>query len=146
MTIKLYNNLSDKIVVDKNITQIGSDITGTLREDCSIIDPVIALEGTVGSNIAKCNYAYITEFGRYYYINNIVCRGNLFELHMHVDVLMSHRGAIRSNNAVISRQENKYNLYLQDGVFKAQANPHYQICKFPSGFNSFNYILAVSGE
>lgn len=146
MTIKLYNNLSDKIVVDKNITQIGSDIKGTLREDCSVIDPVIALEGTVGSNIAKCNYAYITEFARYYYINNIVCRGHLFELHMHVDVLMSYRGDIRSNNAVLSRQQSQYNLYLQDGVFKAQANPHYQICKFPSGFSSFNYILAVSGE
>jgi hypothetical protein len=146
MTIKLYNNLSDKIVVDKKITQIGADITGTLREDCSVIDPVIALEGTVGSNIATCNYAYIQEFARYYYINNIVCRGNLFELHMHVDVLMSYRGDIRSNNAVISRQEQHYNLYLQDGVFKEQSNPHYQIMKFPSGFSSFNFILAVSGD
>lgn len=146
MTIKLYNNLSDKIVVDKNITQIGSDITGTLRENCSIIDPVIKIESTVGSNLATCNYAYITEFARYYYINNIVCTGKLFELQMHVDVLMSFRGDIRSNNAVVSRQEKQYNLYLQDGVFKEQANPHYEIKKFPSGFNSFNFILAVSGD
>lgn len=146
MIIKLYNNLSDKIVVDKNITQLGSDLSGTLRDDCSIIDPVIAVESVVGSNIAKCNYAYIPEFARYYYINNIVCRGKLFELHMHVDVLMSYRGDIRSNNAVISRQEQHYNLYLQDGVFKEQSNPHYQIMKFPSGFSSFNFILAVSGD
>ena len=41
MTIKLYNNLSDKIVVDKKITQLGTDLTGTLRENCSVIDPVI---------------------------------------------------------------------------------------------------------
>lgn len=146
MTIKLYNNLSDQIVVDKNITQIGADITGTLRENCSIIDPVIKLEGTVGANIASCNYAYISEFARYYYINNIVCVGTLFELHMHVDVLMSFRGDIRANTAVIARQQNLYNLYLQDGVFKAQSNPHYQICQFPSGFNSFNFVLAISGE
>lgn len=146
MTIKFYNNLSDKIVVDKNITQLGSDVTGTLRENCSIIDPVIKVEGTVGSNITTCNYAYITEFARYYYITNIVCVGKLFEVHMHVDVLMSFRGDIRTNNAVVSRQEKQYNLYLQDGVFKEQANPHYEIKKFPSGFNSFNFILAVSGD
>lgn len=146
MIIKLFNNLSDKIVVDKNITQIGNDHTGTLREDCSVIDPVISIENINASDIPICNYAYIAEFARYYYINNIVCRGKLFELHMHVDVLMSYKGDIRTNNAVISRQENKWNLYLQDGVFKEQANPHYQIIKFPSGFSSFNYILAVSGD
>lgn len=146
MTIKFYNNLSDKIVVDKNITQLGTDMTGTLRENCSVIDPVIKVKGIVGSNLPICNYAYIAEFARYYYITNIVCVGNLFEVHMHVDVLMSYRGDIRANNAVISRQESKYNLYLQDGVFKEQANPHYQIMKFPSGFSSFNFILAVSGD
>lgn len=142
MTIKLYSNTSDKIVVDKSITQVGADITGTLREDCSIIDPIIKME----TNPIGSNYAYISEFGRYYYINNIVCTGKLFEVHMHVDVLKTYAAGIRANNAVVSRQEKQYNLYLQDGVFKEQANPHYEIKKFPSGFSSFNFILAVSGD
>jgi hypothetical protein len=146
MKLKLYNNLSDKIVVDKKITQLGSTLNGTLRENCSVIDPIIKVEGVVGRNLTKCNYAYIEEFGRYYYVTNIVCVGNLFELHMHVDVLMTYRGSIRSNSAVVSRQEKLYNLYLQDGVFKEQANPHYEIKKFPSGFRSFNFILAVAGD
>ena len=146
MKLKLYNNLSDKIVVDKKITQLGSTLNGTLRENCSVIDPIIKVEGIVGSNLTKCNYAYIEEFGRYYYVTNIVCVGNLFELHMHVDVLMTYKRSIRSNSAVVSRQEKLYNLYLQDGVFKEQANPHYEIKKFPSGFTSFNFILAVAGD
>lgn len=145
MKIKLYNNLSDKVVIDKNITQIGSDLSGTLRENCSIIDPIIKLEGIVGSNLTSCNYAYIEEFGRYYYINNIVCVGKLFELHMHVDVLMSYKDAIRSNNAVISRQENYYNLYLQDGVFKTYSQPHIQVAQFPNGFSDFEFIFSVAG-
>ena len=145
MTIKFYNNLSDKVVVDKNITQIGSDMTGTLRDDCSIVDPVIKVEGIVGSNLASCNYAYIEEFGRYYYITNIVCSGKLFEVHMHVDVLMSYKSGIRSNSAVISRQENNYNLYLQDGVFKTYSQPHIQVAQFPNGFTDFNFIFCVAG-
>lgn len=141
MTIKLYSNTSDKIVVDKSITQVGADITGTLREDCSITDPVIKLE----TNPIGSNYAYISEFGRYYYINNIVCTGKLFELHMHVDVLMSYRGSIRTNSAVISRQEKNYNLYLQDGVFKTYSQPHYEIKQFGSGFTDFEFIFCVAG-
>ena len=142
MTIKLYKNYSDKNVMDKNITQIGSDITGTLREDCSVINPVIAIEGLSDLGV---NYAYISEFGRYYYINNIVCKGKLFELDMHVDVLKTYAAGIRNNSAVISRQQNYYNLYLQDGVFKTYANPHIQIKQFPSGFSSYNYIFSVAG-
>lgn len=144
MTIKLYNNLSDKIVVDKNITQQGSDVTGTLRENCSIIDPVIKMSA-IGTYLLSSNYAYISEFGRYYYITNIVCIGDLFEVHMHVDVLMSFRGDIRTNSAVISRQENQYNLYLQDGVFKTYSQPHYEIKQFGTGFTDFQFVFCVAG-
>ena len=100
----------------------------------------------IGTYLLTSNYAYISEFGRYYYITNVVCVGDLFEVHMHVDVLMSFKSGIRSNNAVVSRQEKTYNLYLQDGVFKEQSNPHYEIKKFPSGFSSFNFILAIAGD
>lgn len=145
MTIKLYKNLSDKVVVDKNITQLGSDVTGTLREGCSIIDPVIKFEGVVDTHLSDANYCYISEFGRYYYINNIVCVGNLFECHMHVDVLKTYSAGIRSNSAVVSRQENNYNLYLQDGVFKTYSQPHIQVAQFPNGFTDFEFIFSVAG-
>lgn len=145
MNIALYTNTSDKNHIDKNITQMGSTISGTLREDCSITDPVIKIAHITDFNIARCNYAYIPEFGRYYYITDIVCVGKLYELHMHCDVLMSFKSQIRSNSAVIARNESSYNLYLPDGVFKTYANPHYQIKKFPSGFSGFHYILTISG-
>lgn len=145
MTLKLYTNSSDRNHLDKVITQQGSDISGTLREDCSIVDPVITIESITGFSLASCNYAYISEFGRYYYITNIVCKGKLYELHMHCDVLMSFKSQIRGNSAVISRNQGVYNLYLQDGVFKTEAFPHYQIMKFPSGFSGYHYIFSVAG-
>ena len=145
MTIKFYENLSDKNHVDKVITQVGTDITGTLRDDCSIINPVLQLENFTGLDLTKVNYAYIVEFGRYYYINNITLRNKLYEISMHVDVLMSYKDEIRTNKAVVSRQENNYNLYLQDGVFKTKAFPHIQIVQFPDGFSDFNFIFSVAG-
>lgn len=146
MIIKFYKNLSDNIVVDKNITQIGLDQSGTLREACSIIDPVIKFEKFTDFDLSACNYLYIPDFGRYYYINEIIALSDkMFELHCHVDVLRTYRSGIRSNSAVIARQESQYNLYLPDGVFKTYANPHYEIRKFPSGFSGYHYILTVAG-
>jgi hypothetical protein len=144
MILKLYKNLSEKNVVDKNIDELAV-ISGTLREDCSIINPVIQIEDTAGFDLKITNYAYIEEFGRFYYINNIVCKGQLFELNMHVDVLKTHANGIRANEAVISRQQNNYNLYLQDGVFKTYAYPHIQIKQFPNGFDRYNFVFSVAG-
>lgn len=145
MTLKLYTNYSDKNHLDKSITQQGTDISGTLREDCSVVDPVIKIQSITNFDISTCNYAYISEFGRYYYITNIVCVGKLYELHMHCDVLMSFKSQIRGNTAVISRNENNYNLYLQDGVFKTKANPHLSIKQFPTGFSGYHFIFSVAG-
>lgn len=144
MNIILYTNTSEKNKVDKSLTKLGNTITGTLRSDCSIIDPVIALEN-ISDYITSANYAYIQQFGRYYYINNIICTGKLFELHMHVDVLYTYRSQIRACNAVVARQQSLYNLYLQDGVFKTYADNHYQIKQFPSGFNTQQFIFSVAG-
>ena len=144
MILKLYKNVSEKNVLDKNITELAS-LSGTLRDDCSIINPVIMIEDTAGFDLKYTNYAYIEEFGRFYYINNIVCKNGLFELQMHVDVLKTHANGIRANEAVIARQQNQYNLYLQDGVFKTYAYPHIQIKQFPTGFTDFNFIFSVAG-
>lgn len=146
ITLRCYKNLSENNVVDKNITQLGSDLTGTLKDNCSIIDPIILIEDIPDGNISNLNYIYIPSFNRYYYVTNIeVENSHLFRLHCHVDVLKSFASGIRSNNAVISRQENNYNLYLPDGAFKTYANPHYQIVKFPSGFSGYHYVLTVAG-
>lgn len=146
MNLVLYSNTSDNNVVSKSITQLKS-MTGTLREACSITDPVIKVEGLTASQLKSANYAYISDFGRYYFITNIICVGLLYEIHMHVDVLMSYASGIRSQTAVISRQQNKnlYNLYLQDGVFKTYANPNYQIKQFPNGFDTQQFIFCVAG-
>ena len=144
MIVKLYKNVSEKNVLDKNISELAV-LTGTLRNECSIINPIILIEDTTGFDLKYTNYAYIEEFGRFYYINNIVCKNGLFELQMHVDVLKTHANGIRANEAVIARQQSMYNLYLQDGVFKTYAYPHIQIKQFPTGFTDFNFIFSVAG-
>lgn len=147
MELVLYTNNSDNKVVTKDITTLTT-INGTLRDACSIIDPVIEVSDSVMNNAtaAACNYAKIAQFGRYYYVRNITLKGKLYEIQMHVDVLASFQTELKALDAVIARQENKYNLYLRDGYFKTYANSHVAVQKFPGAFDTHEFILAVSGS
>lgn len=145
MIIKLQNTISEPNKIGKDITDI-LQIEGTLKEETSIIDPVILIkyEGTLNNN-----YMTIEEFGRSYFINNITSiRTGLWEISAHIDVLETYRDEIKENRAVIKRQENDWNLYIDDGTFKSYQNPLIYTRTFPNGFNETNneFVLVVAGS
>ena len=144
MKLTLYTNNDNDRVVTKNITQLA-ELTGTLRKNTSMINPVIEVESINNSIAAVCNYAKIDEFGRYYFVNDIVFTGKLFEIHMHVDVISSFQTQLKALDAVVGRNEAIYNLYLQDGYFKTYQNPHVEIKQFSGGFTDLSYVLSVAG-
>lgn len=145
MTITLFSNISEYNAVNKSITELTT-LTGTLREESSLIDPVISISD-IDSYIGSMNYAYIPEFNRYYFITNIESvRDNLWRVSFHVDVLYTYREQIKGNNAIIERNENEYDLKLNDGLFKTQQNPRIAQFPFPSGFTTWNFVLAIAGN
>ena len=144
MNITLQINSSEKNKLDKSITDIVT-LSGTLRDQTSIINPVIVIEGNLSSYV-NCNYMTISAFNRSYFINNITSiNNNLFEISAHVDVLSTYKSQIRENSAIIARQEKKWNLYLNDGVFKTYQNPYIVTKAFPSGFTEQHFIFSVAG-
>ena len=157
-TIDLYTNTSAPNVVDKNIGSVLS-VSGVLRSGASIIDPVVIVEGPAdGTFPHEINYAGISEFGRYYYITNIVAvQGvrtgttsgrQLWELHMHVDVLMSFSAQIKEQSAIVARQAETYNLLLDDGSFMTYQNPKIQTKTFSVAdpFETQTFVLVVAGN
>lgn len=144
VTIKLYNNASDTNVLSKYITQIGSDIIGVFKETTSILNPTVKIDGSLPTN---CNYFYIAEFNRYYYIDDVkTITADIFEITGHVDVLKTYESQIRGCTGIVARQENDWNLYLDDGSFKTYNNPLFQMLVFDSGFDDLHFILAVAGS
>lgn len=148
--VKHYINKSATNVVDKELVVQTPDLEGTLRAPSSIIDPVIVVQASSpGFHANKSNYIYVEEFGRYYYITNIISTANtLWELHCHVDVLMSFKDQIKEQTAIVSRQESKYNLYLDDGVFMSYQNPIIQTKLFSveGPFETQSFVLMVAGS
>lgn len=149
MTIILYQNKSEPIYVNKDIREFVT-VQGYLRGSSSVITPSIRIHSSDG-NIIFVNYMYIVEWRRYYFVNDIISvRTNLWEFRCHVDVLMTYRNQLLPLEAIIARQENLYNLYLDDDKFLVNAQRMYWTKAFPnrvlpasSGGSSF--ILTVAG-
>ena len=90
---------------------------------------------------------YIPEFGRYYYITGVSSAyQGYISVSAHVDVLKTYAAQIRQCYAIVRRNEFKYNLMLDDGIFKAYQNPKHKIIKFPRSFNASSYVLALAGN
>lgn len=144
-SITLMQNTSPVNKIGKSLSS-QLEVTGDLRSETSIIDPVIMIECEL-SDLTNCNYMYIPQFNRYYFVNNIrSIRNGLVEFTCHVDVLETYKDQIRANSAIIKRQENNWNLYLNDGTFKVYQNPIVITKEFPNGFNSQEFVLAVAGS
>lgn len=147
MTLILQYNASDKNHLTKEITDVTT-LTGTLRTECSVENPIIILEGDI-TLLNGVNYFSITELNRSYFLTGQkVIRNDLIEIHGHVDVLASFADAIREQTAIVKRQatEQGYNLYLNDGSLKTYQDPYILTKSFPSGFTGTCFILTVAGS
>lgn len=144
MVIQLLVNSSEANCLNKNLYSSVS-LTGHMREDTPVSDPIFRIEY---GNPSTHNYCYISEFHRYYFIREIVSlRTSLWELHLHVDVLMSFRNYIRASMAILEESTSSgINNYLNNDVWVTTVKDKTDILSFPNGFlNSGEYILITAG-
>lgn len=143
-SLLLQINSSPINKIGKSVSTITT-LTGNLRNESDVLNPQILVE-TTEPNIQKANYCTIPNFGRKYFIEEMQSvRTNIWLIKAHVDVLDSFKDKILANSAVILRQENNFNLLLNDGVFKCQQDPRFFYRAFPAGLGQFNYILLAQG-
>lgn len=142
--IKLQINNSEPNRVKKDITDVIT-VSGTMRAGSSVMSLSVTVQGDI-STITGINYMTIPAFERSYFVTDIVVdSNNLLQIHGKVDVLSTYSEQILNNSAIIQRQESKWNLYLDDGVFQTYQNPDIVTKPFPSGFNTMEFVLAVAG-
>ena len=122
-TVNLYNNQSDKRVVDKELTLVDT-VECTFMQPLDVNAPRLKLR--YDSKHMQTNYVYIPDLGRYYYCNKPILQSGNVEIIdcTEIDTLMSYSKYFRKLPAIIKKQENKYNLYLQDEIKTDSRNRH----------------------
>lgn len=145
IAIRLQTNNSADNVADKDLSSVEL-LNGRLRNESSITNPSILIE--YDGALQNVNYFYIPQFQRYYFVTDIKSiRNNIYEISGHCDVLTTafKLGNLSDCKGITKKQQKKNNLYLNDGSFRVYQDPIVTTQLFPSGFNSFSYVLAVAG-
>lgn len=138
MQLNLYKSLDEKNRIRKTLTD-ELKLNGALRDASSVMSPAILIQ----TDPLEYNYAYIPEFSRYYFINNITAmRNKAFLIEMKCDVLMTYADDIYKLRALIDRSEETQDNYV-DGNFVTDARNVHEKIEFENPFTEVNYILVA---
>ena len=140
MKLTLYKYSGELNKIDKSNRLVKLiDLQGFFREETSITRPSIVIEyggslnyikaedkyvlanglrltgAKLNDVIVDCNYAYIEELHRYYYVKEIKSVNNrMWRIDLLTDVLMTYKDKILDSYCVIERQENEYDPLIID--------------------------------
>ena len=89
----------------------GTEIACVLKDDCSVISPVLEIKIATRPNY---NYAYISDFGRYYYVNDWSYNRGVWSCNLSADVLTSWRDEIKATQAQVLFSSSLYNMNIMD--------------------------------
>lgn len=149
-TINFYKYTGENNVVNKSLGSAVFSIDAIFREDIDILNPTIDIGHLSDVNEAafrECNYMYIPEFNRYYYITGkTIPYDSELIITGRVDVLKSYQSDILSLSAIIERNSTNYNNYLIDHSAQAYNFPMVLTKRFPNGFGDLRYYLTVAGS
>lgn len=149
--IELMRCTAEKERVNKASHIIGSWICqGTLKEDTSIVNPTILIAKSTPPPDNKYNYMRINAFGRYYFIKDIEVQHNgMWLIRAKCDVLYTYQTDILNSKVIIEKTEedDKANLYYDDGSFVMDSRKYNQVIEFPSGLsqNGYNILICAGG-
>lgn len=100
----LYKTLDSGNVINKTLHQMGSYVV-KFKEKFSITSPSINLRIIDDFPIHDCNYCFIDEFKRYYFIHDIqLISDNIYKLVLECDVLESFKADILNSRGEIEKR------------------------------------------
>lgn len=144
ITINLYNVSDDNEKVDKTLGTAKSFTNCSIKEQTDVTNITLRFQTT--DNLSGYNYAYVSEYGRYYFIDKIeTTPTGYWVLSCRCDVLMSFKDQILELKGTVTRSESLYNGFLTDPTYKAYAYKQIVTKTFPNAINDDTFILMTVG-
>lgn len=96
----------------------GTTYSCTLKDGCSIINPVIKLNlGPTSDTPVSFDYCRIQDFNRYYFVNDWTSDKGMWYANLSVDVLASFKTSIGSASELILRSSDEYDGRVTDTFY-----------------------------
>lgn len=124
----------------------GTSYTGTLTQESGIVSPSVIMD--FGNTAPAYNYAYITEFRRYYWITEITSiGGGLWRVSMTVDVLATYKSDIGAASKYVLRSASEFDGSVMDTKYPTKVNYSRNLLSknsgWPIGSATGRYVVGV---
>ena len=123
MLVNLYT-LAKRENSTQQPTGSGTQFSCYLKNPTSVIDPVIVIDHADQNapQMHYFNYAYIPDFGRYYFITDIRSIGHVWEYSMSTDILATYKGTITASTLYLLRCSSQYDGSILDTMYPAKVS------------------------
>ena len=142
-TIRMYQ-FNKKVNSTKRPNIAGTPFSCEMKTSSSILFPVVEIRsGNSGRSLPLFNYAYIDEFKRYYWIDDITYDIGIWSISMHCDALASFQYDILQSNQYVVRSSSEYDNEIADTMYltkTANYNMEYVEIKYPGIGGNPNYV------
>ena len=128
MTVEFWNYSKKKNSTKQPSAGSGTSYTNfNLKDSCSIFSPVItvAVASMPVTTVAPINtftYCYINKFNRYYFIEDWIYTNNMWEAHLSLDVLASHKTEIGTMSEYVVRAASAKDGSIIDSMYPTTSN------------------------
>lgn len=141
MIVNFYNAKIKKNEINKTL---GTPIIKTcaLKNGSSIEDPVLYMEHD--ASLFNCNYVYIPDFGRHYFITGREIVEHTEYITCHVDVIKSFANDIKASKGTATRS-NFYNKNIPDSMALDIPQDRVQYRKLSEALTGQTYIVIIGG-
>lgn len=112
----IYSYLSkDSADTFPKLLENKKTLQGNFRDILDIENPVVRIEASA----IDFNYIEIPDLKRFYFVaDSVAVRNNIFDVSCAVDVLQSHYAQFINSPCIVSRSQNNWNAYIDDGKRK----------------------------
>ena len=142
MNVNFYS-FSKRKNSTKQPTGDGTTVSCYLKAPCSIKSPELVIYG----DVFNYDYAYIPDFGRYYFVNDVVSESKgLTRYILEEDSMASNKTAIGSTVARIAFASTGYDKYIPDPRIGVSSEIHVYTQTISSGLGNGMNVLTVAND
>lgn len=142
--VSLFQSSAEPTVVDKTETletgglkylTLLTDILGAFKEEQDITAPVLDIscsdEDVMNNILTKCNYVYIFQLKKFYFVTRKVTGlNNIVSIYLDEDVLTTWKDEIYKLKPLVTRQATDYDKNLYDAFIPIESLPDISITSY----------------
>lgn len=150
----IYNKSSNN-TVQKQLEFKTPILTLHFKDESEIINPTIYISRDTVNMNHTINYLYVEDLHRYYFINEVTLEQQRYVLHCHVDALTTYQDTLYKQSAIIERNAQRYNMYLDDSEVLLFNMTRTETFEWDNGFDvtegdsrtkTASYLLVLNGS